>query len=130
MSSEDPPRRRRSDDAKSLLSVPPDVPPPPIKVISDDVAKSLRRTLRVLIVATLVLYIIMISFMIWTWSTGHTSKNALCAIRLNAQVQLDQGKEFLKDHPNGLPGLASPDDLQNNIDNYSATVTALSNLNC
>jgi hypothetical protein len=129
-SDEEPPRRRRSDYPRALLAETTDPLPPPVKVISDDVAKSLRKTLRILIGATVTLYLIMITFMVWTWTITRGNRVALCAVRLNAEVQRDQSTSFLKDHPKGIPGLVTAEDLQNGIDNYTATVTALGNLNC
>ena len=104
-------RRRRSDDPEALLTS-----DPPIAAITQDVGQSIRNTLRVLIGATVVLYVIMFGFMGWTWNVARNTNEALCAVRSNAEVQRDSAKQFLKEHPAGFPGITA-EQLQASVSN-------------
>jgi hypothetical protein len=92
-------------------------------------AKELRRSLRVLIVLTVVLYVILGGVAFYTYQLGQKNKRALCTIRANAQTRADATQDFLLRHPNGIPGVTVLD-LNRSINAYRATVHALDDVNC
>jgi len=118
--SSDVPRRRKSDRIlpKADLSQP-----------ALHTAKELRRWIRVLAAATVVLYIVMLSVATYTYVQGLRNTRALCTIRDNAQDRADTGRQFLIDHPNGIAGL-SADDIERSINTSLATVKALDDVDC
>lgn len=54
---------------------------------------------------------------------------ALCTFRDDLQKRYDEGVKFLKDHPNGIPGI-SAEEIQNSLKNEKTTLDSLSSLNC
>lgn len=118
--SSDIPRRRKSD----LI-----LPKADLSQDALHTAKELRRGLRILMVLTAVLYFFMVGFAFYVYNQGQRNTRALCTIRDNAQGRVDQGQAFLQDHPNGITGL-TPDDIQRGIDSSTATVKALSDVDC
>jgi uncharacterized protein involved in exopolysaccharide biosynthesis len=55
---------------------------------------------------------------------------ALCTFRGDLQTRVDASKEFLKSHPHGLPGLATANQLQDDINNRSRAIASLRGLSC
>jgi hypothetical protein len=55
---------------------------------------------------------------------------ALCTFRGDLQTRVDGSKEFLKSHPHGLPGLATANQLQDDINNRSRAIASLRGLSC
>lgn len=125
MAEEINPRRRASD------KVPPStIPPvPEVKADSHDIGSELKKTLKILVIATVVLYLMVVGLVIWVWIQSDTNTNALCAIRLEAQTRVTETQTFLANHPNGFLGV-SPAQLQQSINDSNATVVALSGLGC
>lgn len=54
---------------------------------------------------------------------------ALCALRADLQRRHDAGVAFLKENPNGIPGISAAD-IQRSLGNQQATLDALSDLSC
>lgn len=92
-------------------------------------AQGIRRTLYILIAATVVLYLFAAGLTIFVWSQSAKNTDALCSIRRDAEKRVEQGNQFLIDNPNGIPGI-SPKLLQQNVDNAQHTVNSLSILHC
>jgi hypothetical protein len=118
--SSDVPRRRRSDHIlpKADLSDP-----------ALHTAKELKRALRILTIATVVIYLFMGGIAIYTYSLSQRNKRALCAIRHNAEDRVNSAQEFLLKHPKGIPGI-TPDDLRRTIQIYETNARALDDVNC
>jgi len=91
--------------------------------------KEIKRSLTILIIATVFLYIALVGVVAWAYSLSHANTVALCAFRDDAQRRLDQNKQYLGDHPRGVAGL-SPKQLQANIANSEQTIKSLTGLNC
>ena len=53
----------------------------------------------------------------------------LCALRADIQRRYDAGVEFLRENPDGIPGL-SPETLQRSLDGQRATLDALDVIDC
>lgn len=116
----DGPKRRATDNLlpKADLSDP-----------SLHTAKELRKTLRILIAMTCILYIVVGGIAVLTYRQSVVNTRALCTIRQNAQTRADQTTDFLKDHPNGIAGI-TVEDLRRSIDASNATVKALDDVSC
>lgn len=65
----------------------------------------------------------------FTWKTAQDSKDGLCAIRHDSERRVALGDQFLKENPNGIPGI-SVDSLRRSVNNAKETVASLSSLNC
>jgi hypothetical protein len=118
--STDAPKRRASDNLmpKADLSNP-----------ALHTAKELRRTLRILIGLTVVLYVVMFASAVYTYRLGQKNTRALCTIRKNAADRVEQTQTFLQDHPNGVGGI-SVLDLRRSLTTYQNTVIALNDVDC
>lgn len=65
----------------------------------------------------------------YVYVTSADNTEALCAIRHDAERRVAFGEEFLKENPNGIPGI-SADSLRRSTANSKQTVRSLSNLSC
>lgn len=65
----------------------------------------------------------------FTWETAKESKDGLCAIRHDSERRVSLGEQFLKENPNGIPGI-STDSLRRSVNNAKETVESLSSLHC
>lgn len=65
----------------------------------------------------------------FTYNTADESKEGLCALRNDAERRVILGDQFLKDNPNGIPGI-SIDSLRRSVRNSKETVKSLSSLSC
>jgi len=55
--------------------------------------------------------------------------HALCALRHDLEIRVSSGESFLKDHPNGIPGIPAKQ-IRDGIENQKRTIKALSALSC
>lgn len=55
--------------------------------------------------------------------------DALCALKLDLEVRHTNGVKFLKDNPDGIPGI-SAEQIQQSLDNQQSTLDALASLDC
>lgn len=85
--------------------------------------------IKLLAVTTIVLVVALILGGVKIYHDAGTTNKALCALRtdLNKRVAVSQG--FLKEHPNGTPGISRVV-IQTSIANQSSTIEALSILSC
>lgn len=65
----------------------------------------------------------------FTWQTSQDVKEGLCALRQDAERRVILGDQFLKENPNGIPGI-SVDSLRRSIKNSKETANSLAHLNC
>lgn len=68
---------------------------------AQNTARDLRRTLRVLLVATVVLYLGGIGLGLYTLSVANNSNEALCSLRSNYVTQNAVSNAYLRANPNG-----------------------------
>jgi hypothetical protein len=121
------PRRRLTDHIESPVEPAP--PIPEITETSASIGQEIQKTLKILGACTIVLYIVMILLAGWTFRQAHRNKDALCALRGDAQSRIETSQQFLIQNHNGIPGV-SAEQLKNSIANSVRTVQALSNLKC
>ena len=57
------------------------------------------------------------------------AERALCILRSDLQTRVDTSIAFLKEHPDGIPGIPAAT-LQQSIDNQQRTILALQLLEC
>jgi hypothetical protein len=104
------------------------------------VQEGLARRFRALVAATVVLYAALIGVGTFVYvSRSHdlakinqvtvSTKTALCLFRENIEKQVTTSEEFLKNNPNGIPGLPAAT-IQSSIDRQKATLKALDILEC
>lgn len=117
------------------------------------IADDIRRTLRLLVIATAVLAALLVGLVVWVYFDGRANDRALrresdrndralaaeskrttaslCAFRADLERRISDGEKFLKTHPEGLPRAEiSAAELQRSIDGLKRTVTSLRSLEC
>jgi hypothetical protein len=89
----------------------------------------IRKTLRFLVGATVVLYLIVIVVSGLAFHDSRTNHDALCALRADKEVGVEASQTFLRDHPKGIPGI-SPAVIREGIQNQQRTIEALDSISC
>lgn len=105
---------------------------PPTGVVTEatiKLGKSIRRWLAVLTGLTVVLYLIVIGVVVWTYVQSNKNTEALCAIYTDSVRRADAGAAFLTENPRGLKGF-TVEQIQTSINNSRATARSLSVLDC
>lgn len=95
----------------------------------EQVLESIKRTLRLLVVATVVLYLMVAGGIIYTYVTVATNKEALCSVRQDFERRVETSQQFLIDHPKGTPGIPTSI-LRRSIDDQKRTIEALQIISC
>ena len=101
---------------------------------------SLQRTLRALVIATVVMYVALAGLGLYVYVSGNnqraaladtvnTTTMALCALRPDLETRVASSERFLEENPSGVPGIPAKL-IQDNIRNQQRTVDALSGLSC
>lgn len=62
------------------------------------------------------------------WTTDN-NREALCAVRADAENRVEQTKQFLEENPNGIPGI-SPEQLKRSTENSVRTAEAIQGVSC
>lgn len=106
----------------------------------EDSERGTRKALRFLVILTVVLYALLTIVGLFGFffiqgqrheleRVATTTLNALCALHQDIEERLENSKQFLKDHPDGIPGI-SVEEIQRGIDAQERTLNALSPLLC
>lgn len=95
----------------------------------DEAFAGIRRTLKQLVVATVVLTIVVGGVAFFAWRSASTSHDALCTFRADLNARVASSRDFLKDHPEGFAGIPAAT-IRASIDQQSRTINALSSLDC
>lgn len=93
------------------------------------VADLLRRGLRRLAICTAVLYVALIIGGILVYLSNQNTLAALCSVRQDMEQRVLATTDFLKDNPEGFPGVDTKTILAN-LANQQRTINALKSLNC
>lgn len=104
------------------------------------VAQQLQASLRNLVIATVLLYVVVIALSaLGYWSTQQNAQDtrdlavqttaALCALRFDLEARVEQGQEFLDANPEGIKGIPA-ETLQQTIEGQQRTISSLSVLDC
>lgn len=98
-------------------------------VQANTTAYRIQRALKWMIWATVVLYLGLFVLAYWGYTISRTNTRALCAVRADSERRVNDSVVFLKENPNGIPGI-SVEQLKRSTDNATRTMKALSNLDC
>lgn len=92
-------------------------------------AEVLRRSLRRLVIATVTLYLLLGGIVYYVYGVARDNTDGLCAFRNDVSQRVEQSKQFLIDHPEGI-GEITPDILKATIAQGQQTVKALAGITC
>lgn len=92
-------------------------------------AEVLRTSLRRLALATIFLYVILIAAGLKVYLDQRSTTKALCTLRADLSQRVADSLEFLRDHPDGIPGVPVKT-LVDSITNQQQTIRSLSDLDC
>jgi hypothetical protein len=95
----------------------------------DDAARAIQKSLRLLVIATVVLSLALAGVAAWTWSTSHANQKALCTLRSDLEARVEVSKTFLREHPEGVAGIPAQT-IRDGIVNQERTILALGGLSC
>lgn len=113
----------------------------------DDFQKEVRKILRRLVIATVIIYVALGSLFVIGWIVSSNQQEDLadqanktqislddlyssnCAFREDLKNRLRLSKQFLIDHPEGIPGLSN-ESINQSINGQERTIKALSTLIC
>jgi hypothetical protein len=105
-----------------------------------DPRRDLQRTLRALVMATIVAYLSLVCLGIYVYVDSRNSREqiaevardsnqALCSLRDDLERRIASSQAFLVANPEGVPGIPAKL-IQDGIDNQQRTVDALGGLDC
>ena len=94
-----------------------------------DVAKSIQRTLRGLVITTVVLAILLGAGGYLTAQSANSNRQSLCALRLDLEDRVERSEAFLKRNPEGIPGIDARI-IKDGVNGQKRTIHALSTLDC
>lgn len=100
----------------------------------------LRKALKLLTAATIAVYIALAGLGVIGWidasnkrtdieQLAEETNTALCKFRAGLENQVAGSEDFLKENPQGIPGL-SAEAIQASIDRQRTTIKSLSDLDC
>lgn len=102
----------------------------------DSTPQLLQRSLRWLTRATVVLYVVLITAIAYTYHDLAQKQDSLastragvCAFRADLESRVKASEQYLADHPGGVFGL-SPAQLRSSLDGQRRTVAALQAVTC
>jgi hypothetical protein len=90
---------------------------------------SVKRWLKILVAATVVLYLITIAVGIAGLIKLHGIEDNFCTFRGDLQRRVNEGNKFLAQHPHGTKGFPAGA-IKVSIQNQERTLTALRGLSC
>lgn len=96
-----------------------------------ELAASIRRTLRMLMATTVLLFLLIIVGGIYTYTVSRDTNDSLCAFRTDLQSRIDQTEEFLTKNTKAepFPGVTR-ETLLVNLEGQKRTVKVFKDLNC
>lgn len=89
----------------------------------------IKRSLHLLVIATVVLFVVEVASVGYFATVAAKNQDALCTLRDDLQVRIDQSNAFLRSHPHGAFGIPAAV-IQQQINNSQRSIDALSNLSC
>lgn len=94
-----------------------------------DVAKQIKRSLHLLVAATVVLAIFIGGLGVYSYVNTEETHSALCTLRQDLVVRVHTSKDFLDKHPKGIPGIPGAT-IRTTLHGQQRTIDALSSLSC
>jgi predicted PurR-regulated permease PerM len=96
----------------------------------------IQRGLRRLVIATVAIYLALAALGAFVWvqqvriaRESASTTTALCVLRADLEARIKNSQAFLKENPNGIPGISAKL-IRDGIKNQQSTVSALSGLKC
>lgn len=107
---------------------------------NETVGQDILKTLRRLVIATVILYVALAGLFVLGYVTVHNQRvelertvdqttTALCSLRGDLEARVRVSREFLEDNPNGIPGI-TPQVIRDSINGRLRTIEALESLAC
>lgn len=97
---------------------------------------NIKRSFNLLVGATLLLYVgmILVAALLYTSNRnraqdGRDAHKAICLLVQNLETRVSDSQEFLRHHPNGIPGI-SRSDINRSIQGQQSTINALRKADC
>jgi hypothetical protein len=101
--------------------------------MTEDVGTQIKHWLRILTLSTIALYLLLGAALGYGWYALHRDEartnTALCSLRADREQSNASSREFLREHPHGIPGI-SPAAIRQGIANQQRTIDSLSGLRC
>jgi hypothetical protein len=108
--------------------------------MNKNVVSPLQKTLKRLSFWTVILYVILATFMTVTYALRTIDLNrvernsdrntaAFCALSADLERRVKTSKDFLEENPGGIPGI-SAETIRTSIQNMKATIRALNVVDC
>jgi hypothetical protein len=93
--------------------------------------KEIRRTLRGLVVATIILFIALAGVAAYSYKVSDQNRQAVCNLRTDLQERVMTSEKFIVEHPEAIEKLGfTISQVQKEIDNQNRTLAALSVVSC
>lgn len=90
----------------------------------------LLRPFLVLTISTVILYASVLGMAIWTFSTGQSNKQVLCAVKAEHERDIRNSVKFLEENPEGIPPSISAELIRQGIADDRQTLQAFEGLEC
>lgn len=101
----------------------------PNTTADNPVIKQIKKLLRYIAIATVILYIVVIGVAFKTYSDSAEVHDSLCTFRADLQQRVETTEGYLEEHPEGIAGVPAAT-LKTSISNQKQTILALNTLNC
>jgi hypothetical protein len=88
-----------------------------------------QKALLWLTIATVALFLSVAGISVYFYIDASHSRQALCTLRGDLEQRVQSSRDFLRDHPKGIPGIPIAT-IKQGIDNQQRTIDALSSLSC
>lgn len=92
-------------------------------------AQEIKKTLNLLVVATVVLFFMVLGGVAYTWTVSKSNHDALCAYKKSLQSNIVTSEKFIVKHPGGFGGITIKE-IQDNIDEQRKTLRAFDGVRC
>lgn len=95
----------------------------------EDTADKINSAVRWLAVSTVVLFLGLIALGTYVYTIASSNNDGLCALRSEAKDRLEGTQKYLKEHPEGFPGITRAEIIKG-LEGPKRTIRALKGLNC
>lgn len=103
---------------------------PEAKSAQDFIAE-IRRTLRILVVATVALFIAIGAVGVYAYTVADQNREAVCNLRTDLERRIISGEKFVEEHPQKLQELGvTASQVSKEISNQRRTLEALGAVSC
>lgn len=98
---------------------------------ANKVLLGVRRTLRFLVLATVILYLALGGIALYSYSTSKLNHDAVCNLTSDLERRIQTSRDFTRDHPEAIRKLGfTKAQVERETVNQERTLTALSVVNC